>query len=46
MCSISKSERLCEHLLPALVAASKDKDLARAAQQLLASRYLRVNTSR
>lgn len=29
----------------AIVAASKDKQLARAAQQLLASRYLRVNTS-
>eukprot|EP00270_Netrium_digitus_P014934 TRINITY_DN5159_c0_g1_i1.p1 TRINITY_DN5159_c0_g1~~TRINITY_DN5159_c0_g1_i1.p1 ORF type:complete len:189 (-),score=63.84 TRINITY_DN5159_c0_g1_i1:166-732(-) len=30
----------------AMVAASKDPELARAVQQLLASRYLRVNTSR
>ncbi|BBN16518.1 glycerol-3-phosphate dehydrogenase (NAD+) [Marchantia polymorpha subsp. ruderalis] len=41
----SFSIELMDELPTALVAASKDKDLARAAQQLLASRYLRVNTS-
>lgn len=31
---------------PAMVVASKDKKLANAAQQLLASSYLRISTSR
>eukprot|EP00271_Cylindrocystis_brebissonii_P000032 TRINITY_DN10036_c0_g2_i2.p1 TRINITY_DN10036_c0_g2~~TRINITY_DN10036_c0_g2_i2.p1 ORF type:complete len:762 (+),score=76.61 TRINITY_DN10036_c0_g2_i2:665-2950(+) len=41
----SFSIELMDELPTAIVAASKDKQLARAAQQLLASRYLRVNTS-
>ncbi|KAL2611265.1 hypothetical protein R1flu_022957 [Riccia fluitans] len=41
----SFSIELMDELPTALVAASKDKELAKAAQQLLASRYLRVNTS-
>ncbi|KAG0562818.1 hypothetical protein KC19_9G173600 [Ceratodon purpureus] len=36
---------LMDELPTAMVAASRDKELARACQQLLASRYLRVNTS-
>lgn len=32
--------------LTAMVVASKDKKLANAVQQLLASSYLRINTSR
>jgi glycerol-3-phosphate dehydrogenase (NAD+) len=36
---------LMDELPTAIVAASRDKELARACQQLLASRYLRVNTS-
>ncbi|GLJ49575.1 hypothetical protein SUGI_1051470 [Cryptomeria japonica] len=36
---------LMEKLPTAMVAASKDKDLAIAAQQLLASQYLRISTS-
>eukprot|EP00897_Mesotaenium_endlicherianum_P008933 jgi/Mesen1/8068/ME000432S07349 len=41
----SFSIELMNELPTAIVAASKDPELARAAQQLLASRYLRVNTS-
>ncbi|KAL3682526.1 hypothetical protein R1sor_000548 [Riccia sorocarpa] len=41
----SFSVELMDELPTALVAASKDKELAKAAQQLLASRYLRVSTS-
>ncbi|CAM6105503.1 unnamed protein product [Calypogeia fissa] len=41
----SFSIELMDELPTALVAASKDKELAKAAQQLLASRHLRVNTS-
>lgn len=41
----SFSVELMDELPTAMVAASKDQDLARAAQQLLASRYLRVSTS-
>ncbi|XP_024397624.1 glycerol-3-phosphate dehydrogenase [NAD(+)] 2, chloroplastic [Physcomitrium patens] len=36
---------LMDELPTAMVAASRDKELARACQQLLASRYLRVNIS-
>lgn len=36
---------LMDELPTAMVAASRDKELAKACQQLLASRYLRVNTS-
>lgn len=36
---------LMDKLPTAMVAASKDKELARAAQQLLASQYLRISTS-
>eukprot|EP00250_Pteridium_aquilinum_P015109 c22383_g1_i1 orf=102-1442(+) len=42
----SFSIELMDELPTAMVVASKDKELARAAQQLLASRYLRINTSR
>lgn len=41
----SFSIELMDELPTAMVAASKDKELAKAAQQLLASRYLRINTS-
>ncbi|KAJ7527097.1 hypothetical protein O6H91_16G036700 [Diphasiastrum complanatum] len=41
----SFSIELMDQLPTAVVVASKDKELARATQQLLASRYLRVNTS-
>ncbi|KAI5077563.1 hypothetical protein GOP47_0007387 [Adiantum capillus-veneris] len=41
----SFSIELMDELPTAMVVASKDKELARAAQQLLASRYLRINTS-
>jgi glycerol-3-phosphate dehydrogenase len=37
---------LLSTIIAAMVVASKDKELARSAQQLLASRYLRINTSR
>lgn len=42
----SFSIELMDKLPTALVAASRDMELAQAAQQLLASKYLRVNTSR
>lgn len=42
----SFSIELMDKLPTAIVAASKDPELARAAQQLLASRYLRVNTTK
>lgn len=41
----SFSIELMDELPTAMVVASKDRELARAAQQLLASRYLRINTS-